>query len=161
MFLALFFRAGSLDLLRRRPEMPLNRTFFLLLQFFPEDVLIFCVGLGEIVKAKALRGFQFAPAFPIALDQHIDAPLNFGGWTLPAAAEILVVFNLQLSNLLFECSQFFVNGGHARGETSKVHAKAMAENRHPEEGEEGEAIRIRYRAAAIRECRMKIGRAHV
>ena len=113
--------------------MPLDRAFFLLFHFFPEDVFVFCVSLRQIVEAETLRELQFAAAFRIALDHHVDAPLDFRGWPLPSAAEILIVFDLELSNVFFECSQLFVNGGHERGETSNLHAKSMEENRQPKE----------------------------
>src|SRR5882762_1043672 len=98
--------------LGRRTEMPLYRSFFFLFYFFAKYVLVLCVGLVEIREAESLRRLQIAAAFRIFLHQLIDAPLNFRRWTLPASAEKLVVFDLQLSDVALDLAEIFVNGGH-------------------------------------------------
>src|SRR4029077_8806798 len=55
---------------------------------------------------------QVAAALGVALHHQLNAPLDFRGWALPAAAEILVVFNLQLPDVPFELGQLFVDGRH-------------------------------------------------
>ncbi len=62
--------------------------------------------------AKLLREFQIAPALPVALHEDIETPFDFGGRALAAAAEILVVFDLELTNVPFELAQIFVDGRH-------------------------------------------------
>ncbi len=113
--------------------MPLDFSFFLLRGALPEDILVLRVSLGKIVEAESLREFQIAAAFRIALYHHVDAPFNFCGRTFPATAEVLIVLHLELSNVLFECSQVFVNGGHARGKTSNHNAKSAERSRQPKE----------------------------
>src|SRR5260370_30078820 len=105
-------RASRFDLPGCRAEMVLDFSFFLLRHFFPEDIFVFRVGLQKIVKAESLREFQFAAAFRVALHEHIDAPRDFRGRTLPAAAEILVVFNLELADVALELAEFFFDGRH-------------------------------------------------
>jgi hypothetical protein len=58
-------------------------------------------------------------------------PLHFGGRTFPAAAEILVVFDLELTDVLFDLAQVFVNGAHARKMPPNLHARWMEQNRQP------------------------------
>jgi hypothetical protein len=70
----------------------------------------------------------------------IDAPLDFGGRTLAAAAEILVVFDFELTDVPFERAQLFVNGSHSWRKASSLHARCIEQNRQPEEWA---AIRIR------------------
>src|SRR5260370_35321441 len=111
--------------------MPLNFSFFFQSDSLPEDIFIFCVGLRKIVEAESLGKLQFAAAFRIALDQLIDAPLDFGGRTFPAAAEILVVFDLELTDVPFELAQLFVDGRHAWRSPSGLHARSPAERSQP------------------------------
>src|SRR6266478_4761076 len=127
------FLASGFDLFGRRAKMPLDFSFFLLRGARPEDILVLRVSLGKIVEAESLREFQIAAPFRIALDHHVDAPFNFCGRTFPATAEVLIVLHLELSNVLFQCSQVFVNGGHARGKTSNHNAKSAEGSRQQKE----------------------------
>src|SRR5260370_30419094 len=120
-----FFLASGFDLFGRGAKMPLDFSFFLLRRAFPEDILVLRIRLGKIVETESLREFQVAAAFRIALDHHVNAPFNFRGRTFSATAEVLIVFHLELSNIFFECSQFFVDGGHTRGKTSNHTAKSV------------------------------------
>src|SRR5258708_2054502 len=113
MLFGFFLRASRFNLLRCRAEVPLDFSFFLLRGSFPENIFVFCVSLREVVEAESLRELELASAFGVALDHLIDAPLDFRGRTLPAAAEILVVFDLELTDVTFERAQFFVDGRHA------------------------------------------------
>src|SRR4029077_5992343 len=117
--------AGGFNFFCGRSKMPLNLSFFLLGHFFAKDIFVFRVGLRKVIEAEALREFELAAAFRVAFYHHVDAPLDFGGRTLAAAAEVLIVLDLELPNVFFECRQFFVNGGHARGKTSSFNAKSM------------------------------------
>src|SRR5215831_4542097 len=108
----MFSSARSLDLICRRAVMPLDGALFLLLRFLPEDVFILCVSLREVVEAEALVRLQFAATLVITLDEKVYAPFDFRWRTLPAAAEILVVFDLELADVLFDLTQIFVNGRH-------------------------------------------------
>src|SRR5882724_4286037 len=94
-------------------EVALHFSFFFLLQALAEDVFVLRVSLREVVVPEALAEFQLAAAFGVALDEQLDAPLDFGGRTLPAAPEILVILDFELANVLFELRHFFVNRGHA------------------------------------------------
>ena len=62
---------------------------------FAENILVLRVGLREVVQPKPLPEFQLAGAFAVALDDLLDAPLNFRRRTLPPSTEILIVLNLQ------------------------------------------------------------------
>jgi hypothetical protein len=53
-----------------------------------------------------------ASALGIALDEQLDAPLDFRRWTLAAAAKELVVLDLELADVFFELRQFLVDRGH-------------------------------------------------
>src|SRR5260370_834873 len=92
--------------------MQLHFPLFFLLDFFPEDIFVLRVGLREVAGAKALAEFQLAAALGIALDDQLDAPLDFGRRTLSAAAEELVVLDLELADVFFELRQFFVDRSH-------------------------------------------------
>ncbi len=94
--------------------MPLNFSFFFQRHFFPENIFVFRVSLRKIIEAESLRKLQLAAALRVALHELIDAPFNFGGRALPASAEILVVFDLELANVPFDLAQIFVDGRHAR-----------------------------------------------
>src|SRR5260370_37727700 len=85
----------------------------------------------------------------------MDAQFDFRGRTLPAAAEILVIFDFQLTDVPFELAQLFVNCRHARGKTSTLHAKSKDENRQPAEWP---AIRMRHRTLPSAEpgCRLPL-----
>src|SRR5262249_22782538 len=107
----------------RRAIMPLDSALFLLLRFLPENVFVFRVGLREIVEAKALMGFHFPAALVVPLDEKIDAPFDFGRRTLAAAAEILVVFDLELTDILFNLAQIFVDGRHVVRGSPNLHAR--------------------------------------
>jgi hypothetical protein len=50
------------------------------------------------------------------LDQKIDAPFDLARRSLPAASEILVVLDFELTDVFFDLAQIFVNGRHARRE---------------------------------------------
>ena len=89
--------------------------------------------MRKIAEAETLRELHVAAAFPISLDELIDAPLDFGGRTFPAAAEILVVLDLELTDVLFDLAQVFVNGAHAWKMPPNLHARSMEQNRQPEE----------------------------
>src|SRR5258708_31495402 len=128
-----FFLATRFDLFGSGAKMPLDFSLFFLRGFFPENIFVFCVGLRKIVEAEPLREFQFAAAFRITLDHHVNAPFDFRGRTFPATAEVLIVLHLKLPNIFFECSQLFVYGRHARGKTSNHNAKSVEENRQPKE----------------------------
>src|SRR5258708_5758034 len=138
-----FFLASGFDLFGRGAKMPLDFAFFLLRRAFPEDILVLRIRLGKIVEAESLREFQVATAFRIALDGQVNAPFNFRGRTFSATAEVLIVLHLELSNIFFECSQVFVDGGHTRGKTSNHNAKRVEENRQPNEST---TILMRYGA---------------
>ena len=92
--------------------MPLHFSFFFRLRFFSEDVFVLRVGLREVVVAKALAEFQIAAALAIALNDQLDAPLDLGRRTLPAAAKELVILDLELADVFFELPQFLVDRGH-------------------------------------------------
>ena len=140
---ASFFDARGLDFFRRCAKMALNFAFFFLGNFLAEDIFVLRVGLRKIVEAETLREFHVAAAFPIALDELIDAPLDFGGRTFPAAAEILVVFDLELADVFFESGPSLRQWCAMRGRCPRTyHARSMEQNRQPEEWA---AMRIRYR----------------
>ena len=107
-------RAFRFDGFRGCAEMALNLAFFFLLRFLAEDVFVLGVGLGEVVQAESLAVFQVAAALGIALYDQFNAPFDFGGRALAAAAEILVVFNFELADVAFEPRQFLVDGRHGR-----------------------------------------------
>ena len=98
----MFFGAGGFNLFCRRTVMTLDSTLFLLLRFLPENVFVFCISLREVVEAEALMGFQFPAAFVITLDEKIDALFDFGGRAFAAAAEILVVLDFELTDVLLD-----------------------------------------------------------
>src|SRR2546423_1890247 len=83
-------------------KMPRQTPFFLLLRALAENILVLRVGLREVVVTKALPKFQLATAFSVALDDQLDSPFDFGGRALSAAAEILVVLDLELANISLE-----------------------------------------------------------
>src|SRR6202030_851364 len=90
---------------------PLHRAFFFLLGPLAKNIFVLGVSLGEIVVAKSLAVLHIAGAFAVPFDHQFDAPLNLIGRTLTAAAEELIVFDLQLANVAFELTEFFVDGG--------------------------------------------------
>src|SRR6476659_1075092 len=96
------FRAFCLDRLRSRAKVPLRAPLFFLLCPFAENVLVLRVRLRKVVITKSLPKLQFAAAFAIALDDQLDAPLDFSGRTFPPAAEILIVLNFELANIPLE-----------------------------------------------------------
>src|SRR5256885_2294147 len=126
------FSAGRFDLLRGRAEVPLDFSFFFLRRSLPEDILIFCVGLREVVETESLREFELAAPFRIALHDHIDAPFDLRGRTLPASPEILVVFDLELTDVPFELAQLLVDGGHVWRNPSSLHARSTEEQSQPD-----------------------------
>src|SRR5579859_5422698 len=97
--------------------MPLDCTLFLLLGFLAEDVFVFSVSLREVVETEALVRLHVPATLVIALDEKIDAPFDFSGRTLPTAAEILIVFDLELADVLFDLAKIFVNGRHVARES--------------------------------------------
>jgi len=103
--------------------MPLDGAFFLLLGFLPENVFVLGVSLREVVEAESLVGLHVAAALVIALDEKIDAPLDFRRRALAATAEILVVFDLELANVLLDLAQIFVNGRHVVRKSPNFHAR--------------------------------------
>src|SRR5262245_10233317 len=105
--------------------MPLDGALFLLLRFLPENVFVLCVSLREVVEPEALVGLQFAAALVVALDKKINAPLDFGGRTLAPAAKILVVFDLELTDVFLDLAQIFVNGRHVVRGSPNFHARRI------------------------------------
>jgi len=103
--------------------MSLDGSFFLLLRFLPENVFVLCIRLREVVEAEALVRFQFAAALVVALDEKINAPLDFGRRTFAAPPEILIVFDLELPDVFLDLAQIFVNGRHVLLESPKLHAR--------------------------------------
>jgi len=87
--------------------MALHFSFFFLLKLLAENIFVFGVGLAEVIVAKALAELHIAAALAVAFDDQLDAPLDFSGWTLPATAKVLVVFNFELANVFFELRHFF------------------------------------------------------
>src|SRR6266446_9522218 len=143
MVIRFFLRASGFNFSRRGAKMPLDFSFFLLRGFFSENILVFCVRLRKVIEAEPLRELQLAAALRVALDHHVYAPLDFRGRALPAASEILVVLNLELSNIFFECSQLFFDGRHEWEIPSNLHARCEEQNRQPDARA---AVRIRYGA---------------
>src|SRR5207302_1268203 len=90
------FGAFGFNGLGRGSKVALYFSLFLLLEPLAENVFVLRVSLREVVVAETLTEFHLAAALAIALDDRIDAPFDFGGRALPAAAEILVVFDLEL-----------------------------------------------------------------
>src|SRR6266436_1175557 len=131
--LCFFFQARRFDFLRRRAKVALDFSFLFQRNFLPENILVFRVGLRKIIEAEPLREFQFAAALGVALHQQINAPLDFRRRALPAASEILVVFNLELADVALELAQLLVNGRHARRKPPNLHARSTSESRQPEE----------------------------
>ncbi len=108
----IFVSALGFDRFRGCTEVALNFSFFLVLRFFAEDILVFGVGLGEVVQAEPLAVLQIAATLGIALDHQFNTPLDFGRRALSAAAEELVVFNFELADVAFELRQFLVDSRH-------------------------------------------------
>ena len=73
--------------------MPLHFAFFALRSALAENVLVLGVGLGKVGETEALIEFQIAAAFRITANNQVDAPFNFGGRALAAAAEEHIVFD--------------------------------------------------------------------
>jgi hypothetical protein len=138
-----FFQARGLDLFRRRAKVPLNFSFFFQHHLFPKDIFVLRVGLRKIIEAESLRELQLAAALRVALHELIDAPFNFRRRALPATAEILVVFDLELADVPFELAQIFVDGRHAWRNPPCHHARSTDEWRQPDERA---AMRIRHHA---------------
>ena len=70
-------RAIRFDLFRSRAKVPRHLPLFLLLQPLAKHILIFRVGLRQVVVAKALPEFQLAAALGITLGHQLQAPFNF------------------------------------------------------------------------------------
>src|SRR5690242_12224881 len=105
--------------------MALDGSFFLLLGLLAENVFVLGVSLREVVETEALVRFHIATALVVALDEKIDAPLDFGGRTLASAAEILVVLDFELADVLLDLAQIFVNGRHVVREAPILHATGI------------------------------------
>src|SRR5579859_599730 len=110
----LFARAFRLDRFGGSAKVPLNVSLFLLLRLLAENVLVLCVGLREVIQPEALTVLEVAAALGIPLNRQLDPPLNFRRRALTAAAEVLVVLNLELTDVTLELRQFFVDGRHGR-----------------------------------------------
>src|ERR1051325_5086880 len=108
--------------------MALHGSFLFLLELLAENVFVFRVGLAEVCEPESLPRFQFTAALRIALRQQVYPPFNFCRRTLPAAPEILVVFDLQLPDIFFDLAEIFVNGGHGDAASSN-YAKAVHKER--------------------------------
>src|SRR5882762_1137652 len=105
-------RAFRFNRFGRRTEVPLHGSFFFLLALLAENIAILGVGLREVVVAESLAILHIPGAFPVLLNDQFDAPLNLSGRTLTPSAKELIVLNLQLPDIAFELSEFFVDGGH-------------------------------------------------
>ena len=90
------------DCFGRSAEVPLRSAFFFLLGSLAENIFVLGVGLREVVVTKALTELQLTAAFSVSLDNQLDTPLDFGRRTLPPAAKILVVLDLELANIPLE-----------------------------------------------------------
>ncbi len=71
--------------------MALHLSFLFLLKLLAENVFVLRVSLGEVVVSKALAKFELGAALGVAFDKQLDAPLDFRGRALPAAAKELVI----------------------------------------------------------------------
>jgi hypothetical protein len=129
--LSRFARAFRLNCFRGGTEVPLDCSLFLLLRLFAKNVLVLGVGLREVVQAKSLAVLQLAAAVAISLDQRFDAPLDLRRRALSASAEVLVVFNLELTDVPFELAQLFVDRRHERKNPLRYHARRTGRTRQP------------------------------
>src|SRR5208337_1160362 len=102
----------GLDGLRGGAKVALDFSFFALRHAFPENVLIFCVRLRQVVEAEALPVLQIPAAFRVPLQQQFETPFDFAGRALPAAPEEGVVLDLQLPDIALKLRQIFVDSGH-------------------------------------------------
>src|SRR5712672_817578 len=112
-----------------RAEMALHFSFFFLLKLLAKNIFVLGVGLAEVIVAKALAELHIAAALAVAFDDQLDAPLDFRGRTLPAAAKVLVVLNFELANVFFELRHFFVDGRHAEESPRFSNAKRTGRRR--------------------------------
>src|SRR5690349_16027807 len=145
-FLRLLSRAFRFHRFRRGAEMPLHFSFFLLLSLLPEDVFIFCVGLGKVVQAEPLPVLQFPSALRVPLHRQINAPLDFRRRPLSATAEVLIVLNLELADVPLELAQLLVDRRHGWKRPSNYHARGTKPSR---QQKESVALRIGYPARAL------------
>ena len=126
-----FARAFRLNCFRGGTEVPLDSSLFLLLRLFAKNVFVLGVRLREVVQAKSLAVFQLATAIAISLDQRFNAPLDLRRRALSASAEVLVVFNLELTDVPFELAQLFVDRRHERKNPLRYHARRTGRTRQP------------------------------
>lgn len=127
--LGLLQSAFRLDRFRGRAEVPLDGSLFFLLGFFTENVFILRVGLSEVVQAESLAVLEVAAALAISLNHRFNTPFDFRGRALSAAPEVLVEFNLELTDVPFELAQLFVDGRHGWKCPLKYHARSREQNR--------------------------------
>jgi len=107
----------------------LHFSFLFLLELLAENVFVLGVGLAEVVVAKALAELHIAAALAVAFDDQLDAPLDFRGRALPAAAKVLVILNFELANVFLELRHFFVDGRHAEESPRFSNAKRTGRRR--------------------------------
>jgi hypothetical protein len=115
------------------PEMTRHNAFFPLPHALTEDFPILCVHLDEVAVSEALGITHFRAPITVTLNNSFDSPLDIGRRPGFPSAKILFVLDLQLTNVLLQMAQVFVNRSDKRffrQDISMLSGAAKAVNAH-------------------------------